>query len=227
MSNPQMQSLEQGVWGWIQAGGIKHRAPIGVRICKAFLAGIFLSLGGTLVDILTADPWFTTNAPGLLKIIQGLAFPVGLIMVVIFQADLVTTQMAIGIASTMKRRVPLWSMLVDIPLVFLANLAGALAYAGLIVHYGGVYTPAMATGAAAAADAKVVMLNFRQIFLSSIGCNFCVCAAVFMAFLANDIVSKIFACYGPIFCFVSRGPFKQQIDIKYSPMSSFTFYLNR
>jgi formate/nitrite transporter FocA (FNT family) len=202
MSNPQMLTLEQGVWGWITAGNKKHNTSLGIRITKGFLAGIFLSLGGTLVDILTADPWFTLNAPGLLKIIQGLVFPVGLIMVVIFQADLVTTQMAIGIASTMKKRVPYWSMLVDIPLVFLANLCGALAYAGLIVHYGGVYTPAAATGAAAAADAKVVALNFRQIFLSAIGCNFCVCAAVFMAYLANDLVSKIFACYGPIFCFV-------------------------
>lgn len=200
-----MYTLEEATWAWVEAGRRKHHMSLGVRFTKAFLAGAFLSLGGTMVDVLTADPWFTLNAPGLLKIIQGIVFPVGLIMVVIFQADLVTTQMAIVIASTWKKRVPYWTFLVDWPLVFIGNLCGALAYGGLIVHYGGILTPAMQTGAAAAADAKVATVNFREIFLAAIGCNFCVCSAVFMASLSKDVVSKIVAAWTPIFCFVAVG----------------------
>lgn len=198
-----MITLEQATWAWIEAGHKKHNTEIGVRICKAFLAGIFLSLGGTLVQILTADPWFTLNAPGLLKIIQAIVFPIGLIMIVLFQCDLVTTQMAIVIASTVKRRVPLWAFLMDWPLVFICNLAGALAYAGLIVHYGAIYTPAMDTGAGMLANSKVSAIDFRMIYLRGIGCNFCVCAAVFVASLAKDVVSKIVAAWGPIFVFVA------------------------
>lgn len=203
MSAPQTITLEQGVWAWIEMGPKHHQMEIGVRLCKFFLAGIFLSLGGTMVQVLTADPWFTSNAPGLLRIIQGAVFPVGLIMIVIFQADLITTQMAVMIMSTMKRRVPIWAFLVDWPIVFLGNLAGALFYGGLIVHYGNIYTPAMDMGAGQEAETKVSDVNFREIFLRGIGCNFCVVSAVFMASLAKDLVSKIVAAYGPIFCFVA------------------------
>lgn len=204
MSSPQMITLEQATWAWIESGPKKHNMPLGIRFTKAFLAGIFLSMGGTLVNVLSADPWLSTNAPGLLKIIQGAAFPIGLIMIVIFQADLVTSQMAIMIMATVKRKVPIWAFLVDWTLVFIGNLAGALAYAGLIVHYGGIYTEAMDMGAAAAADGKVSAVNFREIFLRGIGCNFSVVAAVFMASLAKDIISKIFAAYIPIFFFVGE-----------------------
>jgi formate/nitrite transporter len=202
MSAPQMITLEQATWAWIEAGNKKHTMEIGVRFTKAFLAGIFLSLGGTLVQVLTADPWLAANAPGLLKIIQGAVFPIGLIMIVLFQADLVTSQMAIMIMATVKRKVPIWAFILDWPLVFFGNLIGALAYAGLIVHFGGIYSPAMSAGAAAAADAKVSAVNFREIFLRGIGCNFSVCAAVFMASLAKDVISKIVAAYIPIFFFV-------------------------
>ncbi|UZJ54434.1 hypothetical protein CBS101457_003754 [Exobasidium rhododendri] len=205
MSAPQMITLEQATWAWIESGPKKHKMALGVRFCKAFLAGIFLSLGATLVQVLSADPWLTLNAPGLLKIIQGAVFPIGLIMIVIFQADLVTASMAIMIMSTVKRKVPYWAFLLDWTIAFVGNLVGALAYAGLIVHFGGIYSDAMNVGAAAGADAKVSAVNFREIFLRGIGCNFSVVAAVFMASLAKDVVSKIFAAYIPIFFFVAAG----------------------
>lgn len=67
----QMFTLEEATWAWINTGPIKHKSPIGKRFLKGFMAGLFLSMGGMLVNILSADPWLSTNAPGLLKIIQG------------------------------------------------------------------------------------------------------------------------------------------------------------
>lgn len=67
----QMFTLEEATWNWINAGPGRHNAPYGKRFVKGFMAGLFLSMGGMLVNILSADPWLATNAPGLLKIIQG------------------------------------------------------------------------------------------------------------------------------------------------------------
>lgn len=94
MSSP-MLTLEEATWSWIYSGRSKHALPLGKRFTKAFMAGMLLSMGGMLVQILSADPWLATNAPGLLKILQGACFPVGLIMIVLLQMDLVTGQMAI------------------------------------------------------------------------------------------------------------------------------------
>ncbi|PWN19323.1 Formate/nitrite transporter [Microstroma glucosiphilum] len=202
----QMFTLEEATWAWINTGPIKHKAPIGKRFLKGFMAGLFLSMGGMLVNILSADPWLSTNAPGLLKIIQGACFPVGLVMIVLLQADLVTGAMAIMILSTLKRKVPFWAFAVDWTIVFIGNLSGALFYAGLLVYYTEIYTEAMVTGSAATATSKAgPAINFRENFLRGIGCNVLVCIAVFQASLAKDVISKIVASWFPIFVFVSAG----------------------
>ncbi|PWN44873.1 Formate/nitrite transporter [Ceraceosorus guamensis] len=204
-AGPQMITLEQATWAFIDAAPRKHTAPWGVRFVKAAMAGVLLSLGGTLVQVLSADPWLTTNAPGLLKLIQASYFPIGLVMIVLLQADLVTGNMAIFIAGTVKRKVPIWAFLVDWSLCFIGNLIGALVYAVFIVHFGTLYTPAMSMGAANIANAKVVSINFREVFLRGIGCNYAVVAAVFLASLGKDVISKIVASYLPILFFVGAG----------------------
>ena len=118
----------KATWAWIEAGPKKHNMEIGVRFVKAVMAGVMLSFGGTLVQIMTANPWLSEQTPGLLKILQGAVFPLGLVMIVLFQADLVTSQMAIMIMVTIKRKVPYWAFAADWTLVFCGNLIGALAY---------------------------------------------------------------------------------------------------
>lgn len=154
---------------------------------------------------MTANPWLSTNAPGLLKILQGAVFPVGLVMIVLLQADLVTGEMAIFILATAKRRVPYWAFLYGWAITFVGNLVGSLFYAAFLVHFSDIYSPAMDRGAAAGADAKVLTINFRELWLRAIGCNVLVCIAVFQASLAKDVVSKVVASWFPIFVFVAAG----------------------
>lgn len=195
-----MIDIEQAVWAWILAGRTKHNTPIGKRLVKAFLAGVFLSTGGVLVETLAADPWLSTNAPGLLKIMQGAVFPVGLVMLVVLQMDLLTGHMAIFILSTLKRKVPIWAFVLDWAIVLVGNLAGSLFFAGLMVYYSGNLSPAMREGAAAIATAKAgPTVTFAQTLARGVACNLLVCVAVFQASLARDLVSKIVGAWFPIF----------------------------
>lgn len=193
-------SLEQAVWAWILAGRTKHNTPIGKRFVKAFLAGVFLSTGGTLVDTLAADPWLSTNASGLLKILQGAVFPVGLVMLVVMQMDLLTGHMAVFILSTIKRKVPLWAFAMDWAIVFVGNLAGSLFWAGLMVYYAGNLSQPMRDGAAAIATAKAgPTVTFAQTLARGVACNYLVCVAVFQASLAKDLSGRIIGAWFPIF----------------------------
>ncbi|KAJ1030700.1 hypothetical protein NDA18_001938 [Ustilago nuda] len=193
----QMVTLEQATWAWIEAGPRKHHMPVGKRFAKGIMAGFCKSSPPT-----HGSP---PTPPGLLKIFQGAVFPVGLVMIVLLQADLVTGEMAIFIMSTVKRRVPYWGFLYGWTITFIGNLIGSLLYAGLLVHFSEIYTPAMQRGAAMGADAKVSTINFRELWLRAIGCNVLVGIAVFQASLAKDVVSKVVASWFPIFVFVAAG----------------------
>lgn len=197
-SPPPMISIEEATWGLVYTGQKKHNTSLGKRLVKAFMGGAFLSTGGILVDTIAADPWLTANAPGVLKLLQGAIFPVGLVMIVLMQMDLLTGHMAYFIASTLKRRVPIWAFLLDWTIVFIGNLAGSLFFAGLLVYYAGNLGPTMRHGAEYVAIAKAAP-TFAQTLAKGVGCNLLVCIAVFQASLARDLASKILATWFPVF----------------------------
>ncbi|CAO1631637.1 unnamed protein product [Sympodiomycopsis kandeliae] len=201
---PPMIGIEEAVWGLVHTGQKKHNTPLGKRLVKAFMAGVLLSTGGVLVDTIAADPWLTANAPGVLKLLQGAIFPVGLVMIVLLQVDLLTGHMAYFIASTLKRKVPIWAFLLDWAIVFIGNLAGSLFFAGLLVYYAGNLAPTMRHGAEYVATAKASP-TFPQTLARGVGCNLLVCIAVFQASLARDVASKILATWFPVFVFVSAN----------------------
>lgn len=107
--------------------------------------------------------------------------------------------------SSIKKKTPIWGLLLDWTIIFIGNLAGSLFVAGLLVHFSDIYTGPITTYSATFARMKVVTPNFRDIFLRGIGCNVLVCIAVFQATMASEIYSKILAAWFPIFVFVAAG----------------------
>ena len=205
MSAPYLTSVEEATWGMVYAGSQRHAMPVGKRLVRGVIGGMLISVGGMLVNILSSDPWLADNTPGLLKVIEGSVFPVGLVMITLLQVDMLTSEMAYFIAATVKRRVPWWAFLYGWAITFVGNLAGSLLWAGILVHYAGIYTTGMESGAASTAVSKVATPNFLEIWIRGIGCNFLVCIAVFQGSLAKDMFGKIAAIWFPIACFVSAG----------------------
>ena len=57
---------------------------------SAVSAGCLLGFGSAVSLTVLSSPWYQENAPGLIKIIGALVFPVGLVMVALTGADLFT-----------------------------------------------------------------------------------------------------------------------------------------
>lgn len=58
-------------------------------------AGALLGFAGACTLSINASPWYSENAPGLLRMIGAIIFPLGLVMIVLTGADLFTgTNMA-------------------------------------------------------------------------------------------------------------------------------------
>ncbi|KAJ8696756.1 hypothetical protein PTI98_006599 [Pleurotus ostreatus] len=185
----------------------KHRDRYESIFMKAFLAGAMLSFGGLLSEIISGGSAGINSAnPGIVKIMGGLVFPVGLVMIVLQGQELLTSNMMIFPMGLIKGVIPWWSLPVNWIIVTFGNLVGSLFFAAILVRYSGIIsTEPYLTYAKTFAMHKASDPAWHQIFLRGIGCNWLVCVAVWQAAGAKDTISKIFAIWIPIWIFVACG----------------------
>jgi len=191
----------------VEQAVMKHRTRIDMIFLKGFFAGVMLSYGGLLSEVLQGGATdLTTSNPGLVKILGGFVFPVGLVMIVLQGHELLTSNMMVFPMAVLKRAVPWWSLPLNWLVVTFGNLTGSLFFAAVLVKYSGVISTAPYNQYVVSFAIKKAATPFwYQIFLRGIGCNWLVCIAIWQAAGARDTISKIFTLWIPIWTFVSCG----------------------
>jgi len=186
-----------------EAVGItKGTSNILSTILLGILAGVFIGLGAMFCTVITTDLGLGF---GLTKLLGGLSFCLGLILVVMAGAELFTGNCLI-VMSWMSGRTSLAQLLRNWGLVYFANLLGALSLAGLMFYtyqwmlnnYG------VGANALLIANAKV-NLSFGSALARGILCNALVCLAIWLCFSARTVTGKILAILFPITAFVAAG----------------------
>ena len=178
----------------------KVTTPVSTTIGLAGLAGAFVALGGVFATVIATQSGLGFGATRLLT---GVGFSLGLILVVIAGAELFTGNnlMLIGVAT---RRITLIHMLRNWGVVYLGNLVGSLLIVALAFfsrwwEQGDISTTALLT-----AHHKV-NLSSLTIFFSGILANTMVCLAIWMAASARDVIGKVAAVVFPVSAFVAAG----------------------
>ncbi|KAM5543107.1 hypothetical protein V8D89_002981 [Ganoderma adspersum] len=191
----------------IESGVTKHRARADLVFFKAVTAGVMLSFGGLLSEVIGGGSGgINTSNPGLVKFFSGAVFPVGLIMIVLQGQELLTSNMMIFPMACIKGAVPWWSLPYNWLVVTFGNLCGSLFFAAVLVKYAGVISTAPYDAFAVSfALHKAADPEWHQIFLRGIACNWLVCVAVWQAAGALETLSKIVAMWIPIMIFVTCG----------------------
>jgi formate transporter len=169
----------------------------------AVLAGAFIALGAVFATTVTAGG---ASLPyGVSRLLAGLTFSLGLILVVVAGAELFTGNNLIVMAWA-SRRVSTRRLLRNWALVYAGNLAGALATVA-VVYLSKQYTfgkGAVGEQALAIAAAKT-NLGFVQAVALGALCNALVCLAVWLAYSARSTTDRILAIVPPIAAFVASG----------------------
>jgi formate transporter len=185
-----------------KAGVTKSNLKFGQMLWLAILAGVFIGLGAEYCTLVITG---SSAGFGLTKLIGGLAFSLGLILVLIAGAELFTGNNLLTMA-WLDGRVSTRKLLINWGVVFAGNLIGSLALAGLmyltrqwaLAEYGvGV------TALRIAAD-KCAM-PFMTALARGVLCNLLVCLAVWLCFASRSVVDRIFAIVFPITAFVASG----------------------
>jgi formate transporter len=187
-----------------QTGYKKARMRALDTFVLAVLAGSFISLGAMFSTTVLAGA--TPALPfGVSRLLAGLAFSVGLILVIVGGAELFTGN-ALIVMAWANRRVSTRSVLNNWLIVYVGNFVGAVATAALVFVSGQYMFGGSAVGAAALATAASKSnLAFGQAVALGILCNTLVCLAVWLTFSARSTTDRILAIVPPITAFVAAG----------------------
>ncbi len=178
----------------------KTMLPLDRLLVLGILGGMYIGLGGALATLATSE---SVLGHGPTRWIGGIAFSLGLILVVIGGAELSTGNCLMAIArlrgaasSRHLWRNWCWS--------FAANAAGALALAWLVVRSGTYDAEPLHSAAIRIAEAKLA-LTTSQAFLKGILANMLVCFAVWLAVTSQSAAGKLVGIVFPISAFVALG----------------------
>ena len=185
-----------------QVGVRKASLPVRATLMLGMLAGAFIAFGAMYYTLVMTG---STLGLGPARLLGGVAFSLGLVLVIVGGAELFTGNNLIVMAWA-ERRIGTLALLRNWALVYVANLVGALGCALMVTWSGalGLGDGAVAETATRIAQDKVG-LGFGEAFFRGILCNTLVCLAVWLCFAAHGVGSKILAIVLPISAFVALG----------------------
>ncbi len=183
-------------------GVAKARNSVVTELVLAVLAGAFISLGALfyLVVITGAGLGF-----GVTRLLGGLAFSLGLILVVVAGAELFTGNNLMAMAWA-SGRIGTRDLLRNWVLSYLGNVVGCLGTVTLALGAGVARLGSGAVGETAlrVAGGKAG-LSLLESFTRGVLCNVLVCLAVWLAMGARSVTDKIMAIIFPITAFAALG----------------------
>lgn len=183
-------------------GEKKAGMPVLTMLALAVLAGAFIALGAMLFTVVITDPGMGF---GPSRLLGGVAFSLGLILVILAGAELFTgnTLVVMGWAS---RRVSTGLLLKGWMLVFVGNFVGAVITALLVYSTDQWQLSGAGVGGKALEIAAAKSgYGFWQAFALGVLCNALVTLAVWLSLGARDFTGKALAIVFPITAFVAAG----------------------
>ncbi|MFI3208913.1 MAG: formate/nitrite transporter family protein [Eubacteriales bacterium] len=187
--------------GYLNAGIEKSHKGFKRLTVLGILAGMFIAFGASSSMVAS----HAIENYGVAKIVAGCVFPVGLMLIIMVGGELFTGD-CLMVMGTWHKEYDKWVVTKKLTVIWVSNFIGALIMVLIVnlsgqldISYGllGAYTIKVAYGK--------VTLTFLQAFVSGIGCNIIVCAAMLMAYSATDTTGKLLGAFFPIMAFVVSG----------------------
>jgi formate transporter len=216
-----------------EESGIKRAEldPLTVLVL-AVLGGAFVAFGAVFATTVTAGSAAITSADGgaalsaglpygITRLLTGLVFCLGLVLVVVGGAELFTGNVLIVMAWA-SHKVTTRAVLLNWTLAFTGNFIGAIATAALLFlstqyTFGGGSVGLVALNTA---HAKTSLAFFPALTLAIL-CNTLVCLAVWMCYGARTTIDRVVTVVPPIAGFAAAGFEHSIANIYFIPIGLF------
>ena len=184
------------------------------------LAGAFIALGAMFA---TNTAVGSSALPyGVARMLIGLTFCIGLILVVVGGAELFTGNVLMMVMALSSRKIGTRALLGNWVIVYLGNFVGSLGTA-ILVFLSKQYT--FADGGVGEVALKIAAskmhYGFLQAVVLGILCNGLVCLAVWLTYSARSTGGKIVAIVFPITAFVASSFEHSIANMYYVPYALF------
>lgn len=183
-------------------GVTKARLDLLTMFILAGLAGAFIGLGALFFIVTVTDPSF---GYGITRLIGGLAFSLGLILVIVAGAELFTGNNLVAMAWA-SRLVSTRELVRNWVVVYVGNLVGAVGTVALVAvaNVDELAGGRVGETALAIAEAKAGLGIWEGLALGIL-CNALVCLAVWLAMAGRTVIDKAVGIVFPITAFVAIG----------------------
>jgi formate transporter len=207
-----------------ESGGVARSAmdPLAVFVLSV-LAGAFISFGAVFATTVGAvNIGADAVIPyGAMRLLTGIVFCTGLILVVVGGAELFTGNNMLVMAWA-GGKVTTRAVLANWVIVFIGNFVGAIATAVLVF----LSTQYTFGGGAVGLNALVIAngkssLDLVPAFMLGVLCNALVCLAVWMCYGARTTIDRVVTIIPPISAFVAAGFEHSIANIYFIPMGLF------
>ncbi|MCC6531001.1 MAG: formate/nitrite transporter family protein [Burkholderiales bacterium] len=187
----------------VEAIGVrKARLPLRGLMLLGIIAGAHIGLGGMYFVLIASDPALSF---GISRLLGGLVFSLGLVLVVVAGSELFTGNNLLVMAWA-EGMISSGELARNWTIVFIANAVGAggLALLVFLANHGAMNAGAVGATYVRIAAAKAA-LPFGEAFFKGVLCNLLVCLAVWLALAGRSVTDKILAIVLPISAFVAAG----------------------
>lgn len=187
----------------VEAIGVcKARLPLGGLMLLGMIAGAHIGLGALYFVLVASD---STLSFATARVLGGLVFSLGLVLVVIAGSELFTGNNLLVMAWA-EGRISSAELARNWTVVFVANAVGAFGLAVLVFlsNHGAMNAGAVGATYVRIAAAKA-SLPFAEAFFKGVLCNLLVCLAVWLTMAGRSVTDKLLAIMLPISAFVAAG----------------------
>jgi formate transporter len=198
---------EQVVTNIAIAGAKKSKISVSKILIKGSLSGAFLGFSTVLA--------YTVATQTGMDWLGALVFPVGFVMILLLNLELVTGNFAMLPIAGLRKKTAVPNILYNFFWAFIGNLIGSLFFALLfsmyITKFGHVTDLAIIHKITQVAESKT--LSYKEygaagigvMFIKALLCNWMVTLGAVMSFTSNATVGKIAAMWLPVFLFFTLG----------------------
>lgn len=183
-------------------GVTKARMPLLPMAMLGMLAGGFIGLGALYFTLVASDASLGFAAS---RVLGGVVFSLGLILVVVGGAELFTGNNMLAMAWA-DGKISSGEVMRNWVVVYVANAIGAIGFAAVVYwsNHGAFNGGAVAQQYLKIAAAKTA-LPFTEAFFKGVLCNLLVCLGVWLCMAGRSVTDKVLAIIFPISAFVAAG----------------------
>jgi len=215
-----MRSLSQVVSLIEEMAAQKRAKGWRATLIMGILAGVFIAMGGLLSMLVSRGfpTKFLHDYPAISSMLAGITFPLSIILVVIFGAELFTGNNAHLMTAALRGRNSWGFTFIHWVATWFLNLLGALFFVYFLVYLTGMLDGTYLARAARDMAYHKVEQPFWTIFLKGVGANWLVCLAVWLSFYTDSLAAKLMLLWWPIMAFVVMGFEHSVANMYYLPL---------